>query len=304
MLREKETCIFRVLRQIVLPDDTESWVLTLDGDDRYLLPAGFYAGYGIREGMALRCRIDKINCTGRIYLKPEHPEYREGECYRFTYVGEEQFTDRMGNRLRRVLLHGLHSERHDILTFPGGGRWETGSDIDVVVQRIKKGRLILDFFHPDDHPAIMEGGRYLFRLGTREGDGTLCIEGPGGVRTSLSGKDYPDYGLQPGETFYGYLVKWDPDGIPVVEPEHPVYQPGGLYSFPVVRAGSPDDKSRSWLRVLIVSDCFGGEIMVAQELPAGDGGHISAPAGEQLPAEVLCRVVRMKRGRPVLRIAE
>jgi hypothetical protein len=295
MLREKETYNFRVLRRIVLPDDTDSWVLTLDGDDRYLLPAGFYTCYGLSEGMVFRCRVDKINCTGRIYLEPEHPDYREGEHYRFTFVGEEHFTDRLGNRLRRILLQGHHGERHDMLSVPGGGTWQPGAGIDVLVQRIKKGRLILDFFHQGDHPAIVEGGRYLFRLGTKGADGFIPLEGPGGLRTTLRGKVYREYGLHSGETIWGYLVKWDPDGIPVVEPEHPLYVPGGEYPFPVVRTEPADGAAGSWMRVLVVADCFGGEIKVAQQIPEGDGA---------VPAEVWCRVERMKKGLPVLRIAD
>ncbi|MFN8134554.1 MAG: hypothetical protein U0Z17_04750 [Bacteroidales bacterium] len=50
------------------------------------MPAENFQGYGIHPGDEISCKIDKINCTGRIYLEPRHPYYSEGKIYDFEIV--------------------------------------------------------------------------------------------------------------------------------------------------------------------------------------------------------------------------
>jgi hypothetical protein len=296
MLREKETYNFNVLRRITLPDESDYWVLTLDGSDRFLLPLEFYAGYNISEGRQLLCRVDKINCSGKIYLEPKHPGYREGGVYRFTLLREEFIHDAAENRLKRLILLGIYNDTHEMLILPQAGTLRLGEEVEVLVRRIKKGRLMLDFHSPGDLPLIIEGGRYLFRMETKGSQNHYIIVGPGGVQSKLKLADYQGYDLKPGDNFWGYLVKWDPDDVPVIEPEHPFYHPGGVYPFTVLRSEPAEGTTRSWMHVLIVADCFGNEIRVAQQIQ----GKSAVP----LPATTICSVERMKRGRPVLRVTE
>jgi hypothetical protein len=50
---------------------------------KHFLPAEYYTNFNFQTGDVISCRIDKINCTGRIFLEPKHPYYIEGEIYSF-----------------------------------------------------------------------------------------------------------------------------------------------------------------------------------------------------------------------------
>ncbi len=77
---------FIVHNLIQLQDDAWYFVLRDINGLKHFLPAEYYQDYQIKTGDEISCKIDKINCTGRIYLEPRHPHYTEGEIYDFETV--------------------------------------------------------------------------------------------------------------------------------------------------------------------------------------------------------------------------
>ena len=77
---------FRVHNCVQLQDGEYYYVLQDINGLKHFLPAEFYENYGFTIGDAILCRIDRINCTGRIYLEPKHPHYSEGEIYHFEVI--------------------------------------------------------------------------------------------------------------------------------------------------------------------------------------------------------------------------
>ncbi len=66
---------------------SESWFVGMDENGlKHLIPASVYACYGINPGSRIMCRLDKINCQGRFFFEPKHPEYSEGKSYGFELV--------------------------------------------------------------------------------------------------------------------------------------------------------------------------------------------------------------------------
>jgi hypothetical protein len=291
-LREKSTYRFRIIRLITLPDESRSWVLTHDGEDRFLLPVEYYEEYGFAEGMELRCRVDKINCTGRIFLEPEHPCYREGERYSYTFVDEEQIQDQLGNSLSKLTFKGIKGEDRQCITRLDRVPYVRGDIVEVKVYRIKKGEVMFEPIVDSGEAFMHEGLCYLFSV-TGTGEGSIMVEGPGGVVSVLDAEHYMYHQLQPGSMFRGTLLKWMPGGVPLIEPEHPVYQPGEIYPFKVLRVEEADHPYEGSQQVMIVEDCFGQEIKV----------YPGKKFKSEMPERLHCLVERMKKGRPVLRLA-
>ena len=69
-----------------LQDDAWYYVLQDLNGLKHFLPAGYYRNYGFQPGDEISCKIEKINCTGRIFLEPKHPTYAEGEIYEFEFI--------------------------------------------------------------------------------------------------------------------------------------------------------------------------------------------------------------------------
>jgi len=82
-LLEGKFYTFKIHNLVRLQDDAYYFVLLDINGMKHFIPAAFYEHYGLSKGNEIICKIDKINCTGRIILEPLHPVYREGEVYNF-----------------------------------------------------------------------------------------------------------------------------------------------------------------------------------------------------------------------------
>lgn len=84
-LIEGESYMFLIHNHIQLTDDNYYFVLLDVNGLKHFIPSQPYTGYNFSVGDTIKCKIDRINCTGRIYLEPEHPYYKPEEKYSFKY---------------------------------------------------------------------------------------------------------------------------------------------------------------------------------------------------------------------------
>ena len=77
---------FKVHNFVQLQDGAWYYIMLDVNGSKHFMSAIGYESYNIRPGDEIICKIDKINCTGRIYLEPRHPHYNEGESYLFDIV--------------------------------------------------------------------------------------------------------------------------------------------------------------------------------------------------------------------------
>lgn len=83
---EGEEHSFQVINLAELPDEGTFFVLRHASTRRLLLPYETYKKYKIEIGTQLICRIDRVNCTGKVFLEPKHPIYIEGLTYNFPII--------------------------------------------------------------------------------------------------------------------------------------------------------------------------------------------------------------------------
>lgn len=130
-----------VVYNIVQLQDGELYYILLDTNGlKHFMSVSHYVNYGIKKGDTIDCKIEKINCTGRIYLEPKHPYYKEGEIYTFNQVeflnsGEEKVLivkDYFGNSIEVPVCNKKIVEvKKDKL-------------VSCIVKTIRKGRPMLE----------------------------------------------------------------------------------------------------------------------------------------------------------------
>ena len=86
-LIEGNSYIVKVLKLVTLQDSENYFIVEDPFNLRHFIPAKPYEKYGIRIGSEINCYVDHINCTGRVFLEPDHPVYRIGEKYSFRISG-------------------------------------------------------------------------------------------------------------------------------------------------------------------------------------------------------------------------
>ncbi len=78
-----------IIRSIIsLPDDDYYMIEYTDGR-KFLMRKKFYSDvYALAPGKEITCRLDKINCNGKLFFEPHHPFYSPGLKDIFIITGE------------------------------------------------------------------------------------------------------------------------------------------------------------------------------------------------------------------------
>jgi hypothetical protein len=137
---------FLVVKKLEIPEEKSYYLLESKMGNRLLMTAEHYENYGIKAGDTLNCHVDKINCSGKIYLEPENPYYKVGQIHQFEVLGKKEIADQKGRIKTQYFIRGTNNlegyaeltERKDI---PGTGK------IKARINKIRKGILILSKLH-------------------------------------------------------------------------------------------------------------------------------------------------------------
>ena len=133
--------VFKIIKTIKIPYDRSYYILIDINKNKFLLPEEYYRHYDLTINTLIVCRIDRINCSGRIFLEPVNPFYHEGEIHDFKFV---RF-DRLSNKskiLKNVIIVRDYFGKESVLT-----DYYIGASISDILRckiiRIKKGKLFL-----------------------------------------------------------------------------------------------------------------------------------------------------------------
>lgn len=204
-LLEGETFLFNVLALKRIELDSEQSFFVLEGPNggKFLLPSHPYSGYGINVGGKIACKIDKISCSGKIYLEPENPFYKVGNTYSFEVVKVETCSLQNGERAEvAIVLDKLGNTIHVCVS----KSIISHKSITCLVKGIKKGQLYLEFGDDEANGANLEAGKWydFYIVGDyfhSAGNKNLILESvSNGSRHYILAKDYEHYGLVVGQT--------------------------------------------------------------------------------------------------------
>ena len=96
-LEQGKKYLFYFQKKVFLSGDVEYFVAIDPFGDKHLIPTEHYTAYHLKTGEKYLCKVDKINCLGRIFIEPPHPFFEEGESYAFRYLKTIQKKHKSGN---------------------------------------------------------------------------------------------------------------------------------------------------------------------------------------------------------------
>ncbi len=294
-LTEGQTYPFKIERSVTLGPDEDWFVLKDPLGYKILLPKVFYRDYGFMPGQTIDCRVDKINCNGRMFLEPAHPKYREGEAFPFEVTGS-------GHRINILEMDEYYLQVRDVF----GNPWEVltanpelvelpPGQISCLVRRIKKGKLFLEIDGEKRMPGGLKPGEdYVFRVvdekvNPDDGFSYYILSDSRRNKHLLRKKYFHHYGIRKGMRIRCRVELMGTEGHYFLEPAHPCYQPGGTYSFSVDRFQELVFSDGFRQKVLVLKDCHGEEVKVhiGEELASALASH----------EEVTARVRNIRKSR-------
>lgn len=235
-LKEGKTYPFRITGITELPDGTEHFVLSDPNRVKHLLERKWYTHYNFDIGQLVTCRIDKINCSGKIYIEPLHPYYALGKEYDFA-VRRIPESGKNENR-RLVVFEDIFGNEILLSLVLFSGQIQPGQAVRLKVTRIRNGKIFLSEpeFDIGTTSGLKTGEEYVFNISDFIDDpgnrSYFVITTGNGSKFKLRSKYYEKYGLKKGQKINCRLISKGKELF--FEPRHPVYEINKHYDFEVV----------------------------------------------------------------------
>lgn len=286
VFKEGEWYNFKIIKQIDIPDKGNQLVLQHSSGRKILLKADNYVKYDLTIGSSIDCRVDKINCTGQIFMEPKHPYYSIGDVYTFKILAINdkdnliEVGDVLGNKIEVFSNNFIDSAINEI---------------SLKVINIKKGKPQLAIPKLNENNIDIDFGSSVLAYV----DAMVVINNENYYRLSalskyvslLKVKHYSSYGFKVGDNIECKYVGIHPDGTLKLEPINPHYKIDEIYQFRI------EDFEE-------VTDIENDSIIIAEVLDVNQ-----KKCGVKLPDTnysrdqiINCKVVGYRKGRPQLEI--
>lgn len=267
---------------------------------KVLMPRHFYTHYGFEDGQTIECRVDKINCNGRMFLEPVHPFYKEGEEYPFPIVDYGIRINILDEHETFVKVEDIFKQQWEVRLYKSADSIHESNTLNCILERIKKGRLFLTAANDTPRDGGLKiGETYNFIIvdeRINRADNTACfvLKDKNGKKHILRKKYYAHYGLKKGMEIKCRVDKFTSEGFFFLEPENPWYKTGEIYEFKIREINKLHFSDGSIQDVLVVEDPYGEDVKIFI-----DSKKLEKLSGEE---KVKCRLNRVRKSRLELEI--
>lgn len=267
-LKEGNSYPFKITGTLVLPDGSESFILTDPNKVRHILNSQYYKGYSLKNNQEITCRIDKINCTGKIYIEPEHPHYKLGERYNFRFYTYLDVTNASGEINKIAIFTDILGNPVKISADEIQSPLMNGDIVGCIVTGIRKGKVFIsNDFSNNDFNGMTPGEVYDFSIIEEFtlGDNYdfYILEDKNGKRFRLRKKFYSDYYFYVGKRIKGCL--YGENGSYYLEPLHPKYTIGETYDFEILKEDVIDEYPDLKKKAYFLQNEHGKDIVIKKE---------------------------------------
>ena len=144
-LGEGDVLSFAYRKLIKLSDGEEYMVFEDPFSIRHMIPYVYYKDYCLEPGIDVVCRVDRINCTGRVFLEPEHPVYIPGNIEKFSISSVFYDESAECDFIRITVYDVFGNEIGCEISRNNTDNMKPGDIVELKIAGLKKGKPILTF---------------------------------------------------------------------------------------------------------------------------------------------------------------
>lgn len=284
---------FTIENIIDIPEKGYHFILRHDSGRKMLLNTLYYVKYNFKIGQTIECRVDKVNCTGQVFLEPRHPHYQEGSLYQFNFLSLLKSDD---NSLSMRVKDLFDNEIQVLL---GNDEPNLKDEMLLKVERVKKGLPILSFpkaLTITDKIEVSETLNLIVvaKVFDNSEEYYSLADNTGRLVSRLKVKHYKNFGLEVGRSYSFNKRGYDTNGLALTEPENPWYKVGESYLFKLLGIENYVNLEGDEVKNVIVLDINENKC----------GVPISVEQLKQIENsnEIKCSVKGFRKGRPLLEI--
>ncbi|HPS04751.1 MAG TPA: hypothetical protein PLE97_05320 [Tenuifilaceae bacterium] len=285
---------FTIERLVEIPQAGYYYRLLHESGQKFLLPAQYYTHYNLVVGSTVSCRVDKINCMGKVFLEPKHPYYEVNMVYNFDFVA---MNNSFVKGVAELVVRDIFNETYTLF-LPAEVCSKISNMVPLRVLNIRKGRLQLQLAGATGSCKEFEENEIIdLTIETVveiNGEKFFFLSHSSGCFALLKVKYYLHYDFEVGKQVSCQYIGIKPDGTLRVEPPNPFYRVGDTYNFTVSSVGTESNSDGETASYATVFDIYGMKC-----------GFV-VPAGSKVQPDqvILCKVVGYKKGRPMLMIVQ
>ncbi len=138
MLLEGEIYNFLVCKTTVFPDGEEYYVLESPFKTKHLLSKRTYFHYNFCLNNEIKCKVDRINCSLRIFLEPEHPVYKINGVYEMNFIRQDNTINSKGVKKDTIILKDMAGIEYVCIDNSNFSDFSVLSIVKFKLLRIKK----------------------------------------------------------------------------------------------------------------------------------------------------------------------
>ncbi len=202
---------------------------------RITIPAEPYKNYSFTIGEEIRCKVDKVSCSGKIYLEPEHPFYKAGFIYSFEFAKIIEVDSLYGGK---ITISYYKDKLNNLIEIP---IWippkNIENPIDLKILRIKKAQIIA---FPTQSPYITEYSdnqelelTFFEKFINQYGEIEYIVFDQYGGWNIIPAKYFSTIEIPKNSKLNAIAVKHPTNSYFYIQPEHPIYKNGNAYPFVV-----------------------------------------------------------------------
>ncbi|RLD59779.1 MAG: hypothetical protein DRJ01_10850 [Bacteroidetes bacterium] len=292
---EGETYQFKVNNITCLPGGNKEFFVLQDiFGNKQLMSTEYYKNYDIKKGRIIKCKVDKINCNGKIFLEPEHPIYKQGKIYDFEFVKFDKQKNYIGYEENIIIVKDAF--KNLIKIHCNNKIHVENNKVKAKVEFVKKSIPFLSLTEYDDYKTLKIGNTCLFTIVDKkklhDNVEYFILNDKYNNTHFLPTEYYPKYNFKIGQKIRCKVINYSLKGYYFIEPEHPFYNEGEIYEFDFIRAEKSVDSQGVKKNYLVVKDYFDNEIHVEYDLFI-EKKNIDF-------TKVKCRVENLKKGKLLL----
>lgn len=300
-LQEGKNYFFKLEGLVELPDGRLYHRLSDPNNIKHLLPAEPYEEYDLESQDEIICHVDKINCSGRIFLEPEHPFYKIDKEYPFPVIGFEEIENSEGREEAEIILKDMFGKKISIPAAWFPEVKNTGEEVMCRIGRIKKGELMLIPVSGFDNTQFLKAGSEIIlsisEILTLSGDMEFFVlKDDKGRKYYLRKKFYEEYELQKDQLLICRVMQQNEEVF--LEPKHPHYDLGMYYDFEILREDFIEDYPDKNVPVIVIFDVYNKEYYLRKDQFISKD-VASVHAWEKV-VSISCLVAEIIKGRLVL----
>ncbi|MCX6256341.1 MAG: hypothetical protein NTW49_00325 [Bacteroidia bacterium] len=286
--REGEYYRFIIDKTVLMPDHEEYYLFKDHFNNKHLILKNLYADYHFFPGQFVQCRIDKINCSGKIFIEPQNPYYESGNRYLFPVKASSSLVNSFGDKENLLIVSDKMG--NDISVSSDYEQLNPPKELICTIERIKRGRLYLNSYDYKYHKGLVQFSQYKFTI-----TGILTLAGnteyfvimdPFGYKHIIRKKYYDHFNFHKEQEINGLVTETTGQYIEV---ENPVYRTGEVYEFQFAGFEEVNWYNKQKEYILTARDKFG---ITCPVTPLSHNFHDWLNL-----TTIYCRVERFRRGK-------